>query len=82
MAARCDLLIKGGRVIDPAQGIDGPRDVTVLELVEGAFELRDAEDNPIPANQKLELRLTVCGGEALKLDRQYERSPDSWLPRR
>jgi predicted amidohydrolase len=29
MAARYDLLIKGGPVIDPAQGIDGPRDVAL-----------------------------------------------------
>ena len=62
--------------------VGGPGDVTVLELVEGEFELRDAEDNAVAANQKLELRLTVCGGEVLKVDREYERSSDSWLPRR
>ncbi|MDP6494556.1 MAG: amidohydrolase/deacetylase family metallohydrolase [Dehalococcoidia bacterium] len=62
--------------------VGSPGDVTVLELVEGEFELRDAEDNAVTASQKLELRLTVCGGEVLKVDRAYERSAESWLPRR
>jgi len=62
--------------------VGGPGDVTVLELVEGAFHLCDAEDKAIVANQKLELRLTVCGGEILRVDREYERSAESWLPRR
>ena len=59
----------------------GPGDVTVLELVEGDFVLLDAEDKTLEASQKLELRLTVCGGEILKVDREYERTADSWLPR-
>ena len=28
-AIKCDLLLKGGHVIDPANGIDGPMDVAV-----------------------------------------------------
>jgi len=28
-AMKCDLLLKGGRVIDPANGIDGPMDVAI-----------------------------------------------------
>ena len=61
--------------------VGGPGDVTVLELVKGAFELLDAEDKAIVANQKLELRLTVCGGKVLKVDREYARSAESWMPR-
>jgi len=59
----------------------GPGDVTVLELVDGDFTLLDAEDKPLQMSQRLELRLTVCGGEVLKVDQEYERSADSWLPR-
>ena len=61
--------------------VGGPGDVTVLELVEGDCELLDAEDGTLAARQRLELRLTVCGGEVLKADREYERSAESWLPR-
>jgi len=61
--------------------IGSPGDVTVLELVDGEFELLDAEDKAITTDQKLELKLTVCGGEIFKLDREYERSSDVWLPR-
>ena len=59
----------------------GPGDVTVLELMEGAFELLDAEDKTVVADEKLELRLTACGGEVLKVDQEYERSAESWLSR-
>jgi dihydroorotase len=31
LAARYDLLIKGGRVLDPAQGLDGPLDVAIQQ---------------------------------------------------
>ena len=61
--------------------VGGPADVTVLELMEGDFILLDAEDKAMSASQQLELRLTVCGGEVMKLDREYERTADSWLPR-
>ena len=56
-------------------------DVTVLQRMEGEFELLDAEDQAITAHQKLALRLTVCGGEALEVDGDYERSAETWLPR-
>ena len=61
--------------------IGSPGDVTVLELVEGEFELLDAEDKAVTTDKKLELQLTVCGGEIFKLDGEYERSADVWLPR-
>lgn len=61
--------------------VGGPGDVTVLELVEGEFELLDAEDQSLTTDKRLELRLTVCGGAVLKSDREYERSAESWLPR-
>jgi dihydroorotase len=61
--------------------VGSPGDVTVLELVEGEFELLDAEDKTLTTDQKLELRLTVCGGKIFKLDEEYERSADVWLPR-
>ena len=61
--------------------VGGPGDVTVLELVDGEFELSDAHDRALAASQMLELRLTVCAGEVLKVDREYERSAESWLPR-
>jgi len=62
--------------------VGGPGDLTVLELVEGQFELRDAQDKVLPASEQLELRLTVCRGEILRVDREYERTAESWLPRR
>ena len=61
--------------------VGGPADVTVLELVDGEFTLLDAEDTPLSADRKLELRLTVCEGRVMRAAEEYERSAESWLPR-
>ena len=44
MATNCDLLIKGGRIIDPAQKIDGKRDVALAEGKVVAIEEELPED--------------------------------------
>ena len=59
----------------------GPGDVTALEMLAGEFKLRDAQENALSTTQKLALRLTVCGGEAPKLDKEYPRTAELWVRR-
>jgi hypothetical protein len=46
-APQSDLLVKGGRVIDPKNGVDDIRDVAVLRLDKGQFGFVDVRGGRI-----------------------------------
>ena len=62
-APKYDLVIRGGRVIDPSVRLDAIRDVALLELREGNFEFLDNYGNKVPGRQRLFPSGTVLGGK-------------------
>ena len=57
--AQYDLILKGGRIIDPAQGIDA----SILSLDEGAFKYEDVEGEAVTGNLKINATGVVLGGK-------------------
>lgn len=58
------------RVINRVEGLGtltagGPADITLLEMVDGQFQLIDSQRNPLATTKKLISRLTICRGKRL-----------------
>ena len=69
-----DILLRS--TANPAKAVDripgmgtltagGPADVALLEMVEGRFQLVDAQKNAVTTNKKIVSRLTICRGKRL-----------------